>query len=282
VPTHIEPRPYEPLSVDPPEESRPDDRPMSILEHLQELRRRLRNAAIAFTLGMVVGFVLVKQSFGILVAPMVRGIERAGFAAVLQAAGPTEGFWVSLKLALVLGLGGSAPFVFWELWKFVAPALYRKERRMALLVVIGTGVCFVGGAVFGHQVLAEPSGYVLTKMLADFSSEAVQIKPEYNLEEVTNFLALTLLGSAASFELPVVLVLMGALGVVSAGGLWRFNKYALVLSALAGAVLTPGTDPFAQLMLAGPLYALYNVSILVVWLIERARRRRAGHAGMAV
>jgi sec-independent protein translocase protein TatC len=90
---------------------------------------------------------------------------------------------------------------------------------------------------------------------------------------------LTLAGCGAAFELPVVLVLLGALGIVSARALWKFNKYALILAAVLGAVLTPSTDPFTQLLLAGPLYFLYNISILFVWLIERARKRRDAAAG---
>ena len=85
---------------------------------------------------------------------------------------------------------------------------------------------------------------------------------------------MTLAGCGVAFELPVVLVLLGALGIISARGLWKFSKYALILSAVAGAVLTPSTDVFTQVLLAGPLYVLYNISILLVWLIERARRKR--------
>ena len=91
---------------------------------------------------------------------------------------------------------------------------------------------------------------------------------------MADFLILTLAGCGVAFELPVVLAILGAMGMISARGLWRFSKYALILSAVAGAVLTPSTDPFTQILLAGPLYMLYNISILFVWLIERARRKR--------
>jgi sec-independent protein translocase protein TatC len=92
------------------------------------------------------------------------------------------------------------------------------------------------------------------------------------MENVANFQITMLLGCGAAFELPVVLGLLGALGLISSGGMWRFNKYALVLAAVGGALLTPGSDAYSQLMLAGPLYVLYNLSIAIVWVIERRRR----------
>jgi sec-independent protein translocase protein TatC len=254
-----------------------EDKRMSLLEHLQELRVRLRNAAIAFILAMVLSFVFVKKFFEVLVTPTAQGIMAAGQKVVkFQATTPTEGFWVMMKLAVLGGLIVAAPLVFWELWKFVAPGLYKKEKRMALGLTMSTAICFAGGAMFGYFVLSKPAAYFLTKMLTDFapSGGIYEIAPEYRIGEVTDFLILTLAGCGAAFELPVVLVTLGAVGIVSARSLWKFNKYALILSAVAGAVLTPSTDVFTQVLLAGPLYFLYNISILLVWLIERGRRKR--------
>jgi sec-independent protein translocase protein TatC len=253
-----------------------EDKRMSLLEHLQELRVRLRNAGIAFLLAMVLSFVFVRKFFEVLVTPTVEGIIAAGQKAKFQATTPTEGFWVMMKLAVVGGLLVAAPLVFWELWKFVAPGLYKKEKRMALGLTLSTAICFTGGAVFGYFVLSKPAAYFLTQMLTDFAPKGAlyDVVPEYRIGDVTDFLILTLAGCGAAFELPVVLVTLGAVGIVSSKGLWKFNKYALILSAVAGAVLTPSTDVFTQVLLAGPLYALYNISILLVWLIERGRRKR--------
>ena len=252
-----------------------EDKRMSLLEHLQELRVRLRNAGIAFLGATILSFIFVRQFFGVLVAPTVAGIEEAINAKVtFQTTDPTEGFWVMMKLAMIGGILVAAPLVFWELWKFVAPGLYRKEKKIALLVTGSTAGCFIGGAVFGYFVISKPAAFFLTQMTVDFAKgQNFQISSEWRLEKLADYLMLTLAGCGVAFELPVVLVLMGALGIVSARALWKFNKYALILAAVAGAVLTPSTDPFTQLLLAGPLYALYNISILFVWLIERARKR---------
>jgi sec-independent protein translocase protein TatC len=254
-----------------------EDRRMSLLEHLQELRVRLRNAGLAFLGATILSFVFVREFFEVLVTPTVEGIKAAGQKVVkFQATTPTEGFWVMMKLAVLGGVIVAAPLVFWELWKFVAPGLYRKEKKIALLVTASTGLCFAGGAVFGYYVLSKPAAYFLTQMLTDFapSGAAYEVVPEYRIGDLADFLMLTLAGCGAAFELPVVLVLLGALSIVSARSLWKFNKYALILSAVAGAILTPSTDVFTQLLLAGPLYALYNISIIFVWLIERGRKKR--------
>jgi sec-independent protein translocase protein TatC len=260
-----------------------EDKRMSLLEHLQELRLRLRNAAIAFLVAMLASFYFCEKFFHVLARPLCQGIMAAqaeilGAAAAkgcsFQATSPTEGFWVMMKLAIVGGLIVAAPLVFWELWKFVAPGLYKKERRIALAVTGSTAACFAIGSVFGYYVLAKPAGYFLTKMLGTLSYGDIRVEAIYKIEDVANFLMLTLAGCGVSFELPVLLVLLGAIGIISARSLWKFNKYALILSAVVGAVLTPSTDPFTQCLLAGPLFALYNISIVLVWLIERARRKR--------
>ena len=261
---------------EPPVEGDLEDKRMSLLEHLQELRIRLRNAGIAFLLAMILAFVFVRQFFQVLVAPTVAGIREATKRDVqFIATSPTEGFWVMMKLAMVGGVLVAAPLVFWELWKFVAPGLYKKEKKIALMVTGATAFCFLGGAVFGYYVLSKPAAYFLTQMTIDFAAGSdYRVNADWKIETLADYLMLTLAGCGAAFELPVVLVLLGGLGFVSARSLWKFNKYALILAAVAGAVLTPSTDPFTQLLLAGPLYALYNVSILFVWLIERGRKKQ--------
>lgn len=254
-----------------------EDKRMSLLEHLQELRVRLRNAGIAFMLAMIGSFIVVQQFFQVLVEPTVRGIHKAtGKKVTFLQTDPTEGFWVMLKLAMVGGFIVAAPLVFWELWKFVAPGLYKKEKRVALLITLSTAICFAGGAAFGYFVLSEPAAYFLTKMSLEFvpDNQSFDISPDWKMERLSDYLMLTLAGCGAAFLLPVLLVLLGTLGILTARGLWKFNKYALILCAVAGAVLTPSTDPFTQILLAGPLYALYNLSIIFVWIIERGRRKR--------
>jgi sec-independent protein translocase protein TatC len=253
-----------------------DSKRMSLLEHLAELRTRLRNAALAFVLAMIASFLLVEKYFDFLTRPVRQGMKDAGHEVNFYAKSLTEPFWVYMKLAIIGGLIVAGPFVFWEVWRFIAPGLYRKERRLALLIVLSTALCFAGGSVFAYFVLCQPAAYYLTKLLTSFSGGDLpfRLDPMIMMDEVANFQMLTLAGCGVAFELPVVLSILGWMGLVSSRGLFRFNRYALVLSVILGGVLTPSTDPFTQCLLAAPIFGLYNISILVVWLIERAARKR--------
>jgi sec-independent protein translocase protein TatC len=251
-----------------------DEARMSFVEHLSELRLRLRNAAIIFLVVMCVSFVFVKKYFAVLMEPMVKAwtVALSGTMPSINFASPTEPFWVYTKLAMYGALLVSSPFIFWELWKFIAPGLYRKEKRMALGVTVATAVCFVGGALFGFFVLCAPA---LTYMLSFAETiGSFKIQPTIMMDEVVGFMTAMLLGTGVAFELPVIMGLLGWLGIVKARQLWKFNKFALILSTVVGGILTPGPDVLSQLLMAGPLFGLYQVSIVIVWLIERAAKER--------
>lgn len=257
------------------EPDRTGEKRMSFLEHLVELRVRLRNAALAFTVAMIASFIFVQHYFDWLTRPVRRGLRDAGHEMNFYAKSLTEPFWVYMKLAIVGGLLISAPFIFWELWRFVAPGLYRKERRIGVLVATATGVCFLGGAAFAYSFMCEPAAYYLTKLCTSFAGDLpFKLDTMLMMDEVANFQMMTLAGCGLAFELPVVLSILGWIGLISSRGLLKFNKYAIVLAFVVGAVLTPSTDPFTQTLLAVPIFVLYNLSILVVWLIERGRRKR--------
>ena len=146
---------------------------------------------------------------------------------------------------------------------------------MALLVTVATAVCFIGGALFGYTLISKPALTFLFSLSEAFTGTLpFKIEPMVKMDEMVGFMLAMLLGTGAAFELPVVLAVLGWLGLVSARSLWRFNKYALILSAVVGGILTPGPDVLSQVLMAGPLFGLYNISILMVWMIERARRKK--------
>jgi sec-independent protein translocase protein TatC len=258
-----------------PAESRQDEKRMSFVEHLSELRARLRNAALAFLLAMIASFIFVQHYFDWLTRPVRRGLLQAGHEMNFYARSLTEPFWVYMKLAIVGGLLVASPFIAWELWRFVAPGLYRKERRIGIIIAGSIAVCFLGGAVFSYTVICEPAAYYLTKLCTSFAGDLpFKLDTMLMMDDVANFQMMTLAGCGVAFELPVLLSILGWMGILSSRGLLKFNKYAIVLAFVVGAVLTPSADPFTQTLLALPLFVLYNVSILVVWLLERARRKR--------
>jgi sec-independent protein translocase protein TatC len=270
--------PTDPVQEQPqdPDQKRVEDVRMSFVEHLYDLRKRLRNAAAIFIVATIGSFFFAEKYFDILTRP-----ARIAWVAALKRepkfvfTNPTEPFWVYTKLSMYAAILVASPFIIWELWKFVAPGLYRKEKRMALTVTLATAFCFIGGAIFGYVLISKPALTFLFGLSEAFTGPLpFSIEPMVKMEEVVGFMLAMLLGTGVAFELPVVLGVLGWLGLVNARGLWKFNKYALILSAVVGGVLTPGPDVLSQLLMAGPLFGLFNVSIMVVWLIERARRKK--------
>jgi sec-independent protein translocase protein TatC len=251
-----------------------EDRRMSLLEHLVELRTRLRNAALVLAAAALGSSFFTLRFFDFLARPVRQALAALEQPTKFIKTSPAEGFWVQVKLALVLGLAVALPLILWEVWKFVAPGLYRRERKLALVITGATACCFLGGAVFGYTLLSKTTHlFLLGSGIQAPGSDGGDggTVNMLTMESVADFQITMLLGCGAAFELPVVLSLLGWLGMFTARGMWRFNRYALVLAAVGGALLTPGGDAYSQLMLAGPLFALYNLSIVVVWLIERRR-----------
>jgi sec-independent protein translocase protein TatC len=261
------------------EAGRSDEKRMSFVEHLGELRTRLRNAVLAFLLAVIASFIFIEHFFDWLTRPVRLGLRQAGHEMNFYARSLTEPLWVYMKLAIVAGLLLSAPIIFWQLWRFVAPGLYRKERRIGGLISAATAVCFVGGAVFAYSFMCQPAAYVLSKFCTTFAGDLpFKLDTMLMMEEIASFQMMTLAGTGVAFELPVVLTILGWIGIVSSRRLLKFNKYAIVLAFVVGALVTPSTDPFTQTLLALPIFILYNLSILVVWLIERARHKREAAA----
>jgi sec-independent protein translocase protein TatC len=253
-----------------------EDARMTFLEHLYDLRKRLRNAALIFIVVTIGSFFFAEKYFDLLTRPArVAYTSALGREPVFIITNPTEAFWVYTKLAMYAAILIASPFIIWELWKFVAPGLYRKEKRMALAVTVATAVCFVGGAIFGYVLISKPALTFLYSLAETFTGPLpFKIEPFVKMEEIVGFMLAMLLGTGVAFELPVVLAVLGSLGLVTARGLWKFNKYALILSAVVGGILTPGPDVLSQMLMAGPLFGLFNISILVVWMIERTRRKK--------
>ncbi len=262
------------MSPEETQEATVDESRMSFLEHLSELRMRLRNASIVFLVAVIVSFIFVKKYFVFLTRPARLAWEAAlaGQPAVFHFASPTEPFWVYTKIAIIGALLAASPFVLWELWKFVAPGLYKKERRLVMAITFSTAGCFLGGSIFGYLILCTPALTYMFSFAEKFAG--FEIQPTIMMDELVGFMLAMLLGTGVAFELPIVIAVLGWIGLVTARSLWRFDKYALILSAVVGGVLTPGPDVLSQLLMAGPLFALYNISILIVWLIERARKKK--------
>ena len=248
---------------------------MTLLEHLAELRTRLFRAALALAVGSVVGYVFYEPVFDVLIGPYcdLPGALRSGLTGDCQvlALRPLEPFSVRVKVSLVVGLFIGGPVIFYQLWRFVAPGLTGREKRYAIPFVFGSQLLFGGGLVFGFFII--PKGLAVL-----LSMGGPSIAPALSASEYLSFILTTAVAFGLTFELPLVLIFLALIGVVSSHGLRRFRSYAVVLSAIGAALITPTTDPITMFALMGPMLLFYESSIIAAWLIERRRRRREARA----
>lgn len=277
------------------EEAPPHEKRMSFLEHLDELRSCLRNSAIAVLGATCVAYLFRKYLFALLARPLIDAWVEAQHEVGIGKpemvfTSPIEAFMVLFKLSLLVGVFAASPFIFRELWKFISPGLYDRERKWGLGFVVASVLLFVGGAAFAY-IYVLPAGY---KYFLGYSAESLgvikevmgksvdvtlslpfDIKPMITMDEYFSLTSMLLLVFGVVFELPLALSILAMLGIVSAGMLWRFNRYAILVFAILGAVLTPGDLVVGQLAMTGALTVLYNLSIVLALFVGRSRKQRA-------
>ena len=229
-----------------------EDEKIPFTSHLEELRNRLIVSFIAIGVGAVIAFAFKERLFNILVRPLIKVMEEGD---TLIFTGLPEAFFTYLKVALLAGIIVSSPVILYQFWMFVAPGLYKKERRMMGPIVLLSSFFFIGGALFGYFIVF-PWGF---KFFLGFATET--IRPLPSMKEYFAFSAKLLLAFGLVFELPLVLTFLARLGIVSVDFLKRNRKYALLLFFAGAAILTP-PDVVTQVMMAIPLMALYEISII--------------------
>ena len=229
-----------------------EDEKLPFTGHLDELRKRLISCFIAVGIGFVLSYAFKEYLFEILTLPLISVMPPGG---KLIFTGLPEAFFTYLKVALLSGLMLSAPIILYQFWVFVAPGLYDKERRLLFPIVILSTFFFLGGALFGYFIVF-PWGF---KFFLGFASETIQPLP--SMKEYLSFSAKLLLAFGLVFEMPLVITFLAKLGLVSVDFLRKNRKYALLLFFVGAAILTP-PDVVTQVMMAGPLMLLYEISIL--------------------
>lgn len=252
-------------------ESELDDGRMPFLEHLRELRLRLRNAAIFFLLGFVGAWFFAEDIYDWLRVPLERAWkahpDKLPELTTMSFGSVVEPFWVYISVALWAGIFVSSPFIFFQLWKFVAPGLYKKERNTGVVFASASGFFFVSGAAFCYYFVLEQ----LFTYLLGYANKGTQ--PVLMMREYFDFTRNMMLAFGAVFELPVLIYFLAKVGLVTHRGLWRFNRWFVVIAFVVGAVLTPSPDVVTQTMMALPMIVLYNLSIIVAWVVVRNRER---------
>lgn len=229
------------------------DRPMTIVEHLEELRRRLLIAFAALGVGAAIGFAFVDRVLDLLIRQLQ--VPHVVFFA------PAEALFIRIKIALLLGVFIGLPVILYQLWAFVAVGLTGAERRAVRGLLPPSLVLFALGAAFGVFVIM-PVG---VRVLLGYQTEKVQ--PMLAVGPALSFLMAFMLAFGFIFQLPIAVVFLVRMGLVSPATLAAGRRYAIVGIAVLSAVLTPGTDVVSQMLMAVPTYALYELSIWLARLV---------------
>jgi sec-independent protein translocase protein TatC len=227
-----------------------DDKEMTLLEHLEELRNRFLIAAIAIVVCTMIGMLFGFQAVELLKVPAP---DKLAFIAI----DVTETFVTYFKIAFLAGIGFSMPILVYELVRFVAPAMTRKEKRLLVTIMPMIALFFFAGVGFGYFITLQ---FALGFLLG-FGTELAL--PTIRISNYISFVLTILFWMGISFELPVVLYVLAKLGVVSAKRLGTFRRYAFLIAFIIAAIVTPTPDPLNQCLVAAPMIVLYEVGILM-------------------
>ncbi len=241
-----------------------EEQRMSVIEHLTELRKRLIVALAALVIGVILAFVFQETVFEIVKQPL----NRAPVEADLVTLSPSEPFMTAFKTSIVAGFLLSLPILAWQFWAFLMPALYEKERKSIVPYALFTTILFLAGVAFGYFVVLP----VALTFLVGYGGDIFQ--QQLRASEYISFVTMFLLAFGVVFEMPALMLLLSSAGLVNSVILGRIRKYALFGIAILGMLLTPGGDPFSMLLMMAPLYALYELGILLIRGMDRRRLRR--------
>jgi sec-independent protein translocase protein TatC len=237
---------------------------MTLVQHLEELRRRLIISAAAVALGSIGGFILYRPVLDFLQEPYREAVASLPETITdkLIVTTPTEPFLAFLKIGLFVGLMLALPVILFQLWRFITPGLTARERRMGIPFVLSSLVLFGGGTVFAFAVV--PRGLAFL-----FSFGGDNLVPLLTIDRYLSFLFFLVLAFGLSFELPLVLLFLTGVRVISSAQLRRWRRYALMGTVVFAAVATPTQDPYTMLLMAVPIYLLYEGAILIARAFKR-------------
>jgi sec-independent protein translocase protein TatC len=248
----------------------PEDHAMTLWEHLEELRSRLIKMILAFVVGAIAAWNFRQEIFDLLTIPFVAAWDTAkhGPLPKIHFQSPAAAFVAFVKLSALSGFVVALPIMLYQIWAFIAPGLYAKEKRWAVPFVLSSCVLFAGGAYFGWRFAFPAAFQFLLGMGGQFGG--VKVEPTLMFDGYIDFVSHMLLAFGVAAELPVVAFFLSVIGVVTHHHLIKFFRYFIVIAFVIAAIITP-PDPLSQFMLAVPLIGLYGLSILIAYVFARKR-----------
>jgi sec-independent protein translocase protein TatC len=239
---------------------------MSLMEHLEELRKRIVHSAIYLGVAFFAAFYFRQPLYGIVQSPLTKlGVK-------LNYTHPMDPLNLYIQVALIGGAILASPFILYQVWLFIAPGLYQKERRFVVPFMAATIGLFLGGAAFGYFFVFPGA---LKILIFGFGKD---FNPVITIEEYTGLFLSIILGLGVSFELPILIFFLAMFGIVSPRFLWKNIRYAILAVFLVAAIICPSPDPATMCIYAVPMLALYLLGIGVAWWVHPSRKRKAKEA----
>jgi sec-independent protein translocase protein TatC len=242
---------------------------MSLMEHLEELRKRIIHSAAYLAVGFVVAYLFHEKLYGFVQDPLDRLHIKLNYTH------PMDALNIYLQTALIGGAILASPFILYQVWLFIAPGLYQKEKRFVVPFMAATVGLFLTGAAFGYFFVLPGA---LKVLIIDFGS---RFNPIITIEEYTGFFLSIILGLGISFEMPILIFFLAMFGIVSPRFLWKNIRYAILLVFLVAAIITPSPDPWTMCIYAVPMLTLYMIGIAVAWWVHPERRKKKENAAAA-
>ena len=240
---------------------------MGFLDHLEELRRRIIYSLIAVAGGCLLCWTYVERLVDLMQRPIVSALHANNLPEKLVYLNPVDPFNLYLKVAGVMGLFVASPFVLYQVWLFIAPGLYRNEKRYVWPFMISTVALFLAGGYFGYKLVYPQA----LRFLIEFSK---QFTPMITIEEYSSLFLTIIVGMGVIFEMPILIFFLALMGIVTAGWMWRNLRYSILVIFIIAAILTPTTDILNMCIFAAPMVALYIFSIAIAWLVHPTQRKK--------
>ena len=239
---------------------------MSFLEHLEELRKRIFHALVAVACGMGACWWYHKALFAFMQKPIIDVLRKNGLPEKLVYMTPVEPFNLYLKISALAGLFVTSPYVLYQVWLFISPGLYRREKKYAMPFMFSTVFLFVSGGYFGYRMVYPRALDFLIRMGNQFA-------PMINIHEYTDLFLTVILGLGLVFQLPIIIFFLALMGVVSAGWMWRNIRYAILGIFIVAGALAPTPDISSMVIFASPMLVLYFLSIGIAWFVHPTQRK---------